>query len=120
MTTSQWLTIDGTIDNEVNIEVVDGDPAVAALGTTIRRAGWAQVAGWTGPGGSGGWPTDDHMVAVEMNEAQWRLVCSALQRWSRVSDELGQTDEAAEQRDARVLVMDQLGDVVSGWSGSRN
>ena len=49
---------------------------------TVMQTGWAQVAGWTGAGGSAGWPPDDQLVVVELNEAQWRLVCFSAEKWS--------------------------------------
>ncbi|MFG2165245.1 hypothetical protein [Micromonospora chersina] len=111
MTVQQWRTIDGVVDNEISVEMENGDPRrVVGSARAIREAGWKQVAHWTrGIAGSGAWPPDDREVAVELSGAQWKLAAECLVSWGAVASMGGDDIEAARLRSIHRLVVDQLG-----------
>lgn len=110
LTTRQWQIIDGTMDNEVSVEVENGDPrGVVDIGHQVRVMGWDQVAHWTpGVPGSGSWPPDGQVVCVTMSGDHWALVCSALTRWADVSEQLGNIEDASTSRAIYDLVVAQV------------
>ena len=104
MTTRQWQVIDGTIDNEVDTAVMNGDPqGVSGLGQRVRQAGWDQIVG-----SAEGWPPDDAVITITLTRSQWALVVEVLNRWAQVAELVGHGDEAQFGRHIRSLVMAQL------------
>jgi hypothetical protein len=106
MTVGQWQVIDGTLDSQVSIDSEDGSMTSARLGSNVREAGWRQL-GWI-PGARTDWPPPEESMIVSLHGTQWRLVCEVLERWAAVSDHIGQSEEAAAQREIRTLVLAQL------------
>ncbi|SPL88109.1 unnamed protein product [[Actinomadura] parvosata subsp. kistnae] len=119
METSQWLIIDATMDNEVSVEVVEGDPRdVADLGDSIRQAGWDQIPDWPRDlAGFEHWPAPGQTSTLTLSRAQWDLVISALERWSAVTADLGDpedADQAEADRALLELIRTQL--LEQGWT----
>ncbi|GAA3261125.1 hypothetical protein GCM10020216_101470 [Nonomuraea helvata] len=81
--------IDGTMDNEIDTQATDGDPAeVAELGRSIRRTGWDALPDW--PRDAAGletWPPPGHEVTISLTEQQGNLVVSALDAWAEIADQ---------------------------------
>jgi hypothetical protein len=113
VSTRQWQRIDACIDNEVDVEVVNGDPkGVVEAGHGIREQGWRQIAGWEPGGSRSAWPPADATVSVELTLSEWELVLSCVERWSRVGDPAeGQIDA-----ELRSLVATQIAEQVPGWA----
>ena len=110
MRVREWQIVDGTLDNTVNVEIVDGDPGIARLASAIRKAGWSQVAGWApGQAESRGWPPEDQAVDVELSHIEWLLICGQLARWAAIGRDGGRSENAAMSEAIRELILRQLG-----------
>ena len=99
MLISDWLLIDGTMDNHVQSAVDDARPDVAELGLSIREAGWRQLPDW--PHSAEGfktWPAPGQTATMTLTGAQWSLVVVALRHWADVSESLAKTGEADKSR----------------------
>ncbi|MEU4541348.1 hypothetical protein AB0G15_41600 [Streptosporangium sp. NPDC023825] len=105
----QWGIIDGCMDNDADVETVNGDRRRADLARSVRRAGWDQIARWTpGVPGSGSWPPPDEVVRPELTIAQWLLTVDVLERWAASGDRAGHHDAAAQERELRELIISRL------------
>lgn len=115
--TRHWLTIDGTMDNEVHSRVEDGDRGGVELGRSIRQAGWGQIPGWPrDAAGFATWPAPGQTSTVVLNAAQWGLVVAGLDRWADVDESLGipeHTEMAEEKRIISALIRTRLTE--QGW-----
>jgi len=105
MLISDWLIIDGTMDNHAqssidgavpdDMDEEDGRfsespawdageemsrlPRTARLAMSIRRAGWDQIPGWPHDvEGFKTWPATGQMAMVTLADAQWKLVVFAV------------------------------------------
>lgn len=125
MLISDWLFIDGTMDNHVHsaidspgedeLDEETGLPSVAELGLSIRESGWDQIHGW--PRDAAGfrtWPAPGQTATMTLTRAQWGLVVFALNHWATVSESLSKPDEAAESRALAATVGQRLAE--QGWS----
>ncbi|MCX4390384.1 hypothetical protein OG777_26165 [Micromonospora peucetia] len=129
MLISDWLLIDGTMDNHVH-SAIDGAvpvgweegpswdteaemettklPTVAQLGTSIRQAGWDQILGWPHDAeGFRRWPAPGQMATMTLTNVQWDLVIFALNYWADVDVRLSDAEGAARSR-AIATVIGQL------------
>lgn len=110
--TRHWLTIDGTLDNEVKSRADRGDADGVELGHGIRRAGWDQIPDWPRTAeGFATWPAAGGTSTVALNATQWALVVSGLEQWANVDDSLGipaHTAMAGEKRTIAGLVRARL------------
>ncbi|MEU7617248.1 hypothetical protein AB0B27_14305 [Micromonospora rifamycinica] len=103
MTVRQWQIIDATIDNEVDTEIVDGDPGgVVSLGGSIRQAGWDQATDATRA-----WLPDEEVITITLSGRQWNLVADALSRWAEVSDGIGNREESQLMQHVRSVIEGQ-------------
>ncbi|WP_433443708.1 hypothetical protein [Nonomuraea sp. CA-141351] len=118
MTLRQWGIIDSAMDNEINVEVVEGDPRrIVELADSIREAGWDQIAHWTpGVPGSGAWPPPDEIVEPRLTAQQWALVPIVLRRWADAAERTGRHDAAAASRDLQALLDARLNDLAGSQS----
>ncbi|MEU7868710.1 hypothetical protein [Dactylosporangium sp. NPDC049140] len=127
MLISDWLLIDGTMDNHVwsAVEQPGGDgaadpdiarrPEVARLGLSVRRAGWDQIAGWPHDlEGFTTWPAPGQTARMSLSGAQWSLVVLALRYWADVDERMSDVDGAARSRGIATSVEQRL--VSLGWS----
>jgi hypothetical protein len=141
MLISDWLVIDGTIDNHAQSSVdgaapddmddEDGRfsespgwdageemsrlPRAAQLAMSIRRAGWDQIPGWPHDvEGFKTWPAPGQMAMVTLTGAQWTLVVFALRYWADVDEGVSDAQGAAESRAIADAVEQRL--VEKGWS----
>jgi hypothetical protein len=129
---SDWLFIDGTMDNHVQSAVVSGEPddladedddgaddeagagderlpPVARRGLGVRRAGWAQIPGW--PRDAAGfetWPAPGQLATVTLTRRQWDLVIHALRHWAEVDESLSDFRTAAESRAVATAIQHRL------------
>ncbi|MGK5444047.1 hypothetical protein ACSNN7_19835 [Micromonospora sp. URMC 105] len=108
MATRQWRSVNGVLDNVVNVEAENGDPhGLIATGIQILREGWRQTSGWTPETtGAGNWPPDDQEVTVSLTGAQWSYVISCLDRWYDV-ERFGGASTSSELPLIRELVISQ-------------
>jgi hypothetical protein len=118
MKTRQWLVVDATMDNEISVEAVDGDPrGVVELGSSIRQAGWDQIPDWPHElAGFAQWPAPGQTSTMVLTGSQWELVASALERWAGVSEGVGDPGSAESVKQSRAiaaLVRGQLAE--QGW-----
>jgi hypothetical protein len=137
---SDWLIIDGTMDNHVQSAIdgtvpddIDDDsgespssdiqadleisrlPRVARLGLSIRRAGWKQVSGWPDDvEGFKTWPTPGQMATMTLTGGQWNLVVFALRHWADVDEHIGDFAGAVRSRAIATSIRQRL--VEQGWS----
>jgi hypothetical protein len=106
MTVDHWCTILGTMDNETDTEVVEGDPRnVVELGHSIMQAIWDNAYGDDGmplPG--------DHDVAIGLTGAQWQLAATALAHWADVADDMepGVDEDGSAERQVLGLIASRL------------
>lgn len=109
LTTWQWHTIDGTVDNEISVEVVNLDPrSIVETARQIREAGWRQIADWTPTTTEPAeWPPDDQEITVKLTIPQWNLVAACLEKWSLVDERLGHDEHAAASRAISTLISEQ-------------
>lgn len=106
----QWHIIDGTTDNEINTQYERPDwEEIRAIGTSVREAGWHQVAGSTpGVRRSGTWPPADEIVTVRLPRDRWSWVISVLEYWAGVSDDMHEPEDAAQSRAIGDLIRSHL------------
>jgi hypothetical protein len=100
-----WHCIDGTMDNIVAVEVVEGDPDnVVDLAQSIRQAGWDQIAR------GGPWPHEDVVVSMSLSPEQWTFVLASLEIGidNADPDDAEEAEEAAEMSGVRDLVSAQV------------
>ncbi|MGW1995268.1 hypothetical protein [Embleya sp. NPDC001921] len=116
--TRHWLTIDGTLDNEVKSRADRGDSGGVEFGRGIRRAGWEQIPDWPRTAaGFATWPAAGRTSMVALSATQWALVVSGLEFWADVDDSLDipeHTAMAQEKRTIAGLVRARLAE--QGWS----
>lgn len=141
MLISDWLAIDGTMDNHAQ-SVIDGAapddmdeedgglsespgwdpdeeisrlPRTAQLAISIRRAGWDQIPGWPHDvEGFKTWPAPGQTATVTLTGAQWNLVVFALRYWADVDESMSDAKGTAESRAIADAVARRL--VEQGWS----
>jgi hypothetical protein len=145
MLISDWLIIDGTMDNHAqssidgavpdDMDEEDGRfsespgwdageemsrlPRTARLAMSIRRAGWDQIPGWPHDvEGFKTWPAPGQMAMVTLTGAQWKLVVFALRCWADVHERLSDAQGAAKSRAIADAVGQRL--VEQGWSPGRS
>ncbi|MEU7905012.1 hypothetical protein [Actinoplanes sp. NPDC049118] len=130
---SDWLLIDGTMDNHVQ-SAIDGavpdsvpgwdvaakrsarkPPRVARLGNSIRQAGWDQIPGWPHDGeGFRTWPAPGQTATMTLTGLQWKLVVFALNCWADVDERMSDAEGAARSRAIATAVGQRLAE--QGWS----
>ncbi|KAB1946481.1 hypothetical protein F8271_06470 [Micromonospora sp. ALFpr18c] len=110
MTTRQWRHLDGALDSEISVAAENGDPRqVVSAASTIRRAGWRQIAHWIPDvPGSGDWPPDDEEIVVHLSRGDWALAAECAAHWAAVVGTVGHEQEAAVLRTVQALVVDGL------------
>lgn len=87
MPAEQWSVIDGSIDNTIAVDVVEGKDDVVAVGIAIREAGWAQV-----PWVDGQWPPLNQVITLNLSRAQWEFALTQLHRWQDLYGSWGDED----------------------------
>ncbi|REJ06190.1 hypothetical protein DY023_06875 [Microbacterium bovistercoris] len=80
-----WQLIDGTVDNSMAIDVVDGVMESVIAGSCVRDAGWRSSAGYTGARDSFGWPPEDHPLEITLRRGHWEWIRSQIERWEPLS-----------------------------------
>lgn len=127
MEVTDWLVINGTMDNEVDrlsqkgFDIPEGqddwgdegrDPRWAELtklAISIGQAGSDQLPDWPDTyEGMHNWPTQGRTEAMKLTARQWGLVIFALGYWAEVSDRVDEPEEAADQRRIADMVREQL------------
>ncbi|NRQ39689.1 hypothetical protein HII36_48850 [Nonomuraea sp. NN258] len=109
MTLRQWGHIDACLDDDANVETVDGDPRRAELARDIRGAGADQLTRETpGVPGARSWPPPDTIVRPKLTIAQWLLTIDVLESWAATCDRMGHHDTAARRREVRELILARL------------
>jgi hypothetical protein len=100
-----WHCIDGTMDNIVAVEIVEGDPDnVVDLAESIRQAGWDQIACGEP------WPHQDVVVTASLSQEQWTFVLASLKSGVDDADpnDAEEVEEALELRGVRDRVSAQI------------
>jgi hypothetical protein len=113
---SDWLIVDGTMDNEVSSEAENGDlRQIVELGSSIRQAGWSTIPDWPKDvAGFQNWPAPGQTATMILTGDQWALIHSALTHWALVSDRVGHADDAERSRAIAALIDRQLTE--QGWT----
>ena len=100
LSVGQWLYVLGTLDNETDSQVVEGDPrGVVGPGQAVMQDIWRHAYG------TDGLPLPhERMVTIDVPGRSCRLVAEALDHWAAVAaeetaPEPGFENEAAEMRD---------------------
>lgn len=105
MTVDHWCMILGTMDNETDTEVVEGDPRnVVELGHSVMQAIWDHAYGDDMP------LPGDQAVAIGLTGAQWQLVATALAHWADVADDMepGIDEDGSAEREVLGLIASRL------------
>jgi hypothetical protein len=133
---SDWLLVDGTMDNHIQ-SAIDGAvpdgweqrpswdteeemettelPPVAQLGSSIRQAGWDQIPGWPHDvEGFRTWPAPGQTATMTLAGVQWNLVIFALHYWADVGVRLSDAEGAARSRAIATTIGQRLAE--QGWS----
>jgi hypothetical protein len=119
LTSRQWATIDGEMDNSSHLmreaaaaggEVSEVDmPRLGSLGfddlpKSIRQLGATQIP-WVGS--EKAWPPDDQSVSITLSDVQWNFITTELRKADIVYEKLG--DGNSRRLLAEVLIVIESG-----------
>jgi hypothetical protein len=81
-----WHHVDGSIDNSMAIDVVEGLIISTINGSCVRDAGWRAAAMSGVELDPHGWPPGDHPLQITLREEHWEWVIGELDRWRPYDD----------------------------------